>query len=112
MPEQKEKIEIENETLKAEITEKLKKVIDPELGIDIVNLNLFNEAKLFTDGYCEISLTLTTITCPFSDVIIEDIKSTLSDMPAITEVAVKLVWYPAWDPSKMSQYAKIALGFE
>lgn len=104
------KLGIENEELKAHIMEKLETVIDPELGIDIVNIGLVYEVNLLENGVCEVQITLTTMGCPFADVIEDDIKNILNDIPEITETIVKTVWYPAWDPSRMSRYAKIALG--
>ena len=110
MSDNQPKNEVENEKLKSHIMEKLETVIDPELGIDIVNLGLVYEVNLYEDGLCEVQITLTTMGCPFADVIEDDIKNILNDIPEITETIVKTVWYPAWDPSRMSRYAKIALG--
>lgn len=110
MSDNQPKNEVENEKLKSHIMEKLETVIDPELGIDIVNLGLVYEVNLYEDGLCEVQITLTTMGCPFADVIEDDIKDALSDISEIKETVVKLVWYPAWDPSRMSRYAKIALG--
>lgn len=101
---------IENETLKSQILERLEMVIDPELGVDIVNLGLVYDVVFYENGTCEIRITLTTVGCPFADVIEEDIKNVLKSIEEIKEVLVKLVWYPAWNPSKMSRYARIALG--
>ncbi|MDN6731056.1 MAG: metal-sulfur cluster assembly factor, partial [Atopostipes suicloacalis] len=58
----------------------------------------------------EIKLTLTTMGCPFADQIKENIKKSLEEIDRINKVEVKLVWYPAWTPDKMSRYARIALG--
>ncbi len=110
MSNDQEKIRIENEKLKAQISEQLETVIDPELGIDIVNIGLVYAIHLFEDGGCEVQITLTTMGCPFGAIIEEDIKNAVQNIPEITETIVKLVWYPAWDPSRMSRYAKIALG--
>lgn len=102
----KEKIE----DIKSRIMESLEQVIDPELGIDIVNLGLLYEVNVFNGGYCEVKITLTTMGCPLADVITEDILNAMTSVPEITETDVKLVWYPAWDTSRMSRYARIALG--
>lgn len=102
--------EEEIEDIKGRIMEALEQVIDPELGIDIVNLGLVYEINVFNGGYCEIKITLTTMGCPLSDVITEDILNAVKNVPEITETDVKLVWYPAWDTSRMSRYARIALG--
>lgn len=102
--------EEEIEDIKKRIMEAMEQVIDPELGIDIVNLGLIYEVNVFNGGYCEMKITLTTMGCPLADVIIDDIKNAVKDVPEITETDVKLVWYPAWDTSRMSRYARIALG--
>lgn len=101
---------IENEYLEGQILEQLETVIDPELGIDVVNLGLIYKVNLFEEGFCEIQVTLTTMDCPFGDVIKEDILTTLKNIPEIKESKVKYIWYPAWNPNRMSRYAKIALG--
>lgn len=101
---------IEDQSLKTHVLEKLASVIDPELGIDIVNIGLVYAVNLFEDGLCEVQITLTTMGCPFGDVIEGDIIDALSVIPEIEETIVKLVWYPAWDPSRMTRYARIALG--
>lgn len=102
--------EEEIEDIKKRIMEAMELVIDPELGIDIVNLGLVYEVNVFNGGYCEIKITLTTMGCPLADVITEDILNAVKTVPEITETDVKLVWYPAWDTSRMSRYARIALG--
>lgn len=110
MSEEVEKIKIEDEALQARVQEQLETVIDPELGIDIVNIGLVYDIELFEGGLCEIKVTLTTMGCPFGDVIEEDIKNAVSVLPEIEETQVKFIWYPVWNPSKMTRYAKIALG--
>ena len=106
-----EKLEtIKNERLTKEIYEKMEKIIDPELGIDIVNLGLVYEVKLYEDYSVEIRLTLTTMGCPFADQIQNNIVEALKEVEELKKVKVKLVWYPAWTPERMSRYARIALG--
>lgn len=102
--------EEEIEDIKNRIMQAMETVIDPELGIDIVNLGLVYEVNVFNGGYCEMKITLTTMGCPLADVITEDILNAMKSVPEITETDVKLVWYPAWDTSRMSRYARIALG--
>lgn len=101
---------IENESLKAKIMEQLETVIDPELGIDIVNLGLVYTIELYENGHCKVQVTLTTMGCPFADVIQQEIKDALNQIEEIKTTEVKLIWYPAWNPDRMSRYAKIALG--
>ncbi|WP_027107521.1 metal-sulfur cluster assembly factor [Lacticigenium naphthae] len=110
MDENKMWSETEIEEIKKVIMENLEQVIDPELGIDIVNLGLVYEVNLYNGGYCEIKITLTTMGCPLADVITQDIMDAMKNVPEIKETEVKLIWYPAWTTDRMSRYARIALG--
>lgn len=96
--------------IKDRILEALEMVIDPELGIDIVNLGLVYEIRFEQDGRTEIDMTLTTMGCPLADLLTNQIHDVMKDVPEVTNVEVKLVWYPAWTVDKMSRYARIALG--
>lgn len=89
----------------------LEEVIDPELGIDIINLGLIYEIR-FMDGKAEIDMTLTTMGCPLADLITDQIYDVLKTVPEVTDVDVRLVWSPAWTVQKMSRYARIALGIK
>lgn len=98
------------ENLKELILAALEQVIDPELNIDIVNLGLIYGVEVSEEKHCVIKLTLTTMGCPLADTITDDIMKAIQSIPEISSTEVKLVWYPAWDTSKMSRYARIALG--
>ena len=102
MAEQKYTAE-EIDDIKNRILESLEQVIDPELGIDIVNEE---------NGETEIDMTLTTMGCPLADLLTDQIHDALEEIPEVTKVEVKLVWYPAWTVEKMSRYARIALGIK
>lgn len=82
-------------TLKTCILESLEQVIDPELGIDIVNLGLIYEIRFNEEnGETEIDMTLTTMGCPLADLLTDQIHDALEEIPEVTKVEVKLVWYP------------------
>ncbi|MBM7643449.1 metal-sulfur cluster assembly factor [Streptococcus loxodontisalivarius] len=102
--------EQEIETIKTRILEALETVIDPELGIDIVNLGLIYDIRFEQDGYTEIDMTLTTMGCPLADLLTDQIHDAMKDVAEVTKTEVKLVWTPAWNVEKMSRYARIALG--
>jgi metal-sulfur cluster biosynthetic enzyme len=87
----------------------LETVMDPELGVDIVNLGLVYEVDLDEAGVAKITMTLTSIGCPLAGTITEDIKRALLELPEVKEVDVNIVWSPPWTKDKMSRYAKIAL---
>ncbi|MGT2929850.1 metal-sulfur cluster assembly factor [Streptococcus dentasini] len=100
----------EVEKIKDHILEVLEMVIDPELGIDIVNLGLVYEIRFEEDGYTEIDMTLTTMGCPLADLLTDQIYDVIREVKEVTKVEVKLVWTPAWTIERMSRYARIALG--
>ncbi|WLV25538.1 metal-sulfur cluster assembly factor [Aciduricibacillus chroicocephali] len=88
----------------------LENVIDPELGIDIVNLGLVYGVSINEEGFCTVTMTLTSMGCPLAGHIEADIRRALADIPEIKELKVEIVWNPPWGKDKMSRYAKIALG--
>ena len=88
----------------------LEQVIDPELGIDIVNLGLVYGVDMDDTGVTEVKMTLTSMGCPLAPVIVDQVKATLADIPEVKEVDVNIVWSPPWTRDNMSRYAKIALG--
>jgi len=88
----------------------LENVIDPELGIDIVNLGLVYDAELDDEGKATITITLTSMGCPMAPQIVSSIKTELAELPEIKEVDVNVVWSPPWSKDNMSRYAKMALG--
>lgn len=96
--------------IKERILTALESVIDPELGIDIVNLGLVYEIDLDKEGLCTVKMTLTTMGCPLADVLTDQIHQALKDVPEVEKSEVELVWYPAWTTERMSRYARISLG--
>lgn len=98
------------EEIKTKILAALETVIDPELGIDIINLGLIYEISFEDNGFTEVKMTLTTMGCPLADVLTDQIHDALKEVEEVTEIKVNLVWYPAWTVDKMSRYARIALG--
>ncbi|MDR0199390.1 MAG: metal-sulfur cluster assembly factor [Streptococcaceae bacterium] len=102
----------EVEDIKNRILSALEGVIDPELGIDIINLGLVYEITFEDSGAVEIQMTLTTMGCPLADLLTDQIHDVLSAVPEvdIDQLKVSLVWEPAWTVDKMSRYARIALG--
>ncbi|AQQ53924.1 metal-sulfur cluster assembly factor [Planococcus lenghuensis] len=88
----------------------LEQVIDPELGIDIVNLGLIYDVELQEEGKAVVTMTLTSLGCPMGPMIVDQVKTALSELPEVNEVEVNIVWQPAWSKDHMSRYAKMALG--
>ncbi|GAB2024058.1 metal-sulfur cluster assembly factor [Lactovum odontotermitis] len=98
------------EDIKNRILAALENVIDPELGLDIINLGLIYGIEFDDAGNTQISMTLTTMGCPLADLLTDQIHAVLKEVPEVTNIEVKLVWSPQWTVDKMSRYARIALG--
>lgn len=96
--------------IKKRILKVLEEVIDPELGIDIINLGLIYEIHFEQDGKTQIDMTLTTMGCPLADLITDQIYDVVKTVPEVTAAKVRLVWTPAWSVERLSRYARIALG--
>jgi len=96
--------------LKENLMGALENVIDPEIGIDIVNMGLVYDVDLNEEGLCTVTMTLTSMGCPLAGHIEQDVRYVLSDIPEVKDIDVNIVWDPPWGKDKMSSYAKIALG--
>ncbi len=96
----------------ADIEEALKDVVDPELGINVVDLGLIYGLNLAEDGSLAIDMTLTSAACPLTDVIEDQTRSALE--PFTDDVTINWVWMPPWGPDKITDDGRDqlrALGF-
>jgi metal-sulfur cluster biosynthetic enzyme len=94
------------------LRELLREVIDPEVGVNIVDLGLVYDVGLSDEGVAMIRMTLTTPGCPLGGYIEDAIHETLWGAPGVSDVDVRIVWEPPWDPgAMMSDWAKAQLGW-
>jgi len=93
-----------------QVLEALKSVVDPELGINIVDLGLVYEVAVDPSGDVDIQYTLTTMGCPIGPLIEDQMRAFLAAVPGIGEIRPEMVLRPAWNPEMMSEEAKAALG--
>lgn len=82
----------------------LKQVIDPEIGINIVDLGLVYDVRIDGANAC-VQMTLTTPGCPMHESIMAGVQRTLLSLPGIQEAEVDLVWDPPWHPAMISREA-------
>jgi metal-sulfur cluster biosynthetic enzyme len=101
----------QQETVADSVREALRGVIDPELGVNIVDLGLVYETTLSDAGRAEVVMTLTSPGCPLGAVIQDEIKQALHGVFGVQEVAVTIVWTPRWTPAMMSEDARLELGY-
>ncbi len=99
-------------TLEA-LREALRKVIDPEVGMNIVDLGLIYNIGMAIDGSSvSIEMTMTSPACPMGEMIIEDVEAVLAEeLPEHVEREVNLVWEPPWSPDRMSEPARKHYGW-
>jgi metal-sulfur cluster biosynthetic enzyme len=93
-----------------EIEEALTNVIDPELGLDFVELGLIYGIQQ-DSGNVHVTFTLTTPACPIGPQISEQIEEFVAPLEGVQSVKSSMVFDPPWSPEKMSEDAKFALGF-
>ena len=96
---------------KEDVMKALKECLDPEIGINVVDLGFIYEVKV--DGKkVFIKMSLTTPGCPMHSFITQDIRNKVNDIEGVEEVDVQLVWDPPWSVDRISDEAKKKLGLE
>lgn len=93
-----------------EILDALSNVIDPELGLDFVELGLVYGVEV-DDGTVNITFTLTTPACPIGPQVSEQMVEFVGEIEGVTQVVPNMVFSPPWSPDRMSEDAKFALGY-
>jgi len=107
----KELSEPDLEGLRQRIVEALQTIYDPEIPVNIYELGLVYEVHLDRQGRALIRMTLTTPGCPVAQSFPMEVESRVKAVEGVTDAAVELVWDPPWDPSRMSEAARLELGF-
>ncbi|MDP3713929.1 MAG: metal-sulfur cluster assembly factor [Mycobacteriales bacterium] len=100
------------DTSVADIIEAMKDVVDPELGINVVDLGLVYGAQVHADRTVTLDMTLTSAACPLTDVIEDQTNNALA--PLVDAVRINWVWMPPWGPDKITDDGRDqlrALGF-
>lgn len=93
------------------IKKALQPVVDPEIGISVVELGLIREVQVSPEGVVTVRMTLTSPFCPEGPAIVHEVEHTLSHLPGVKEAAVELVWNPPWNPrTEASEEVKAMLG--
>jgi FeS assembly SUF system protein len=99
-----------NDELTDRVIDTLKSIYDPEIPVDIYELGLIYDIEVSEDGDATITMTLTTPHCPVAESMPGEVEMRVLSVPGIRDAEVKLVWDPPWDPSKMSDEARLELG--
>lgn len=99
----------ELERLTDSIVAALKTVYDPEIPADIYELGLIYKVDIADDRKVAIEMTLTTPNCPSAAELPAMVENAVGSVPGVGDVSVNIVWNPPWDPSRMSDEARVAL---
>ena len=97
--------------LEPAIASALKRVVDPEMALNIVDLGLVYGVGI-RDGGAHVRITMTSAACPVTDVIVDDVENALDEsMPPDLKIHVEVVWEPPWTPERMSGRARAFMGW-
>jgi len=94
-----------------QIEEKLKEVIDPELGVNIVDLGLVYDLRV-SNNEVVVVMTLTSPGCPLGAVIDQEVREKIKEIKGVKSVRLEITFEPVWTPEKMSKEAKAKLGWQ
>lgn len=97
-------------TLVQQVTQALRRVIDPELGENIVDLGLIYDVTAGQDGAVRIRMTTTSPGCPAAGYLTEGVIDCASELPGVVSVDVEITHEPEWSPDLMSEAARERLG--
>jgi FeS assembly SUF system protein len=92
------------------IVEALKTVFDPEIPVNIYELGLIYDIDVQENGVVQVKMTLTAPGCPVAGSLPGEVQAKVESVPGVTSADVELVWDPAWNPSMMSEAARLQLG--
>lgn len=95
-----------------QVIEALRTVYDPEIPVNIYDLGLIYETEIHSTGSVRVDMSLTAPACPVAGEIPFWVANAVADVEGVGEVEVNLVWDPPWTPDRMSDDAKLALGFD
>jgi FeS assembly SUF system protein len=101
---------INNLVLEAQVLDALRACYDPEIPVNIYELGLIYEVNVDDAGVVSIKMTLTSPNCPAAQSLPAEIENKVKAISGVTDVKLEVVWDPPWDPSKMSEAARLQLG--
>jgi probable FeS assembly SUF system protein SufT len=98
------------------VWDQLKTVYDPEIPVNIVDLGLIYECKITADDQggkrVEVKMSMTAPGCGMGNILRADVERKLTQLPEVREVSVEVVFDPPWNPSRMSEAARLQLGLD
>jgi FeS assembly SUF system protein len=96
--------------MEQQVIEVLRTCFDPEIPVDIYELGLIYNVSVDPSGFVGIQMTLTSPHCPVAASLPVEVENKVSALPGVAGAKVEITWDPPWDPSRMSEAAKLQLG--
>ncbi len=103
--------EVPVEQIKQNVIEALRTIFDPEIPVNIYDLGLIYDLDVDEAGKVVVRMTLTAPGCPVAQTFPGEVESKLYGVPGVNEAIVELVWEPPWHQDRMTEAAKLQLGF-
>jgi len=104
-------MDTQEEELKAKVIEAIKQVYDPEIPVDVFELGLIYDIKIFPVNNVFVLMTLTSPSCPSAEAIPSEIEQKIRDVEGVNDVSIELTFDPPYGTEMMSDVAKLELGF-
>ncbi|MBS1269628.1 MAG: Fe-S protein maturation auxiliary factor SufT [Gammaproteobacteria bacterium] len=101
----------ESDRLDDKVIEALKTVYDPEIPVNIYDLGLIYDLRIDREGVVDVDMTLTAPGCPVAEYFPSWVADAVECVDGVSDVRVEIVWDPPWTPERMSEEAKLELGF-
>lgn len=97
--------------LKDKVIEKIQEIFDPEIPVNIWELGLIYEVNILPINNVEVVMTLTAPSCPAAQTLPHEVDQKIRSIEGVNDVHVEVTWTPAWTKDRMSEVAKLELGF-
>lgn len=107
----KKRIRMSEQELKAKVIDAIKQVYDPEIPVDVYELGLIYDVKIFPVNNVYILMTLTSPSCPSAEQIPNEIEQVVREIKEVSDVSIELTFEPPYSQDMMSEEAKLELGF-
>jgi FeS assembly SUF system protein len=102
---------VDTAAIEKEIIARIKTVYDPEIPVDIWEMGLIYSIEVSPAGEARVQMTLTAPACPSAEELPGMVETRVASVPGVTKAKVEVVWDPPWDKDRMSEAAKLRLGF-
>jgi FeS assembly SUF system protein len=98
------------EALREQVVAAIKTCYDPEIPVDIWELGLVYDVAVAEDGNVGITMTLTSPMCPVAESLPPEVEAKVRAVPGVSDARVQVTWDPPWNPSMMTEAARLELG--